>query len=283
MAQSTAASSGEHRGTIGALLKGLQLLDLFSSTQTELSIGQMAASLGVHKSSASRIAATLAGAGYLVVGSAPGYYRLGQRLVALGTLARARNDVTEIVMPSLNALVEATGETGHLAVLRGEDTTTVGVVDGWHTVRMHSYVGKTAPAYVSSMGKALLAGLTSEQVRELISDEDIEPRTEKTVRDVDALERQLQELRETGYGLDDEELEIGLRCIAAPIFAPDGQVDASISISGPSQRVTLEFAEQLAEHVRWHAWRASVARGTTRVPDGWADPPSKPPPALSHL
>jgi len=276
----TAPTTGEQRGTIGALLKGLQILDLYSGAEPELSIGQMATSLGVHKSSASRIAATLASAGYLQPTAVPGTYRLGQRLVALGTLASARSDVTEIVMPHLDALVQATGETGHLAVLQGAATSTVGVVDGWHTVRMHSYVGKTAPAYVSSMGKALLAGLPLERVRALIADDDIQPRTEHTVRDRAALERQLAAIREHGYGLDDEELELGLRCIAAPIFAPDGTVDASISISGPSHRVSLERVEQLAAHVRWHAWRASTARGTTHAPAGWAAPPTEPPAPL---
>lgn len=278
----TTTPAAEQRTTIGALLKGLQILDLFTSGQPELSIGQMAHALHVHKSSASRIAATLASAGYLQQASAPGSYRLGQRLVALGTLAGQRSDITEIVMPHLAALVQTTGETGHLAVLQGSATTTVGVVDGWHTVRMHSYVGKTAPAYVSSMGKALLAGLTGEELHELVPDDAIEARTAHTIRDRAALEQQLAQLRTDGYGLDDEELEIGLRCIAAPVFAPDGTVDASISISGPSQRVTMERVAELAAHVRWHAWQASLARGTTHVADGWAAPPAGPPAPL-HL
>lgn len=267
-----------HRGLVGALQKGMQILDLYSVREPELSIGRMAQELDIHKSSASRLAATLAHSGYLQQSSAPGTYRLGQRLAALGTIAGTHGGVTEAVGPHLAELVHVTGETGHLAALRGADASTLAIVDGWHTVRMHSYVGKTSPAYVSSMGKALLAGLDDEQVDALLGDRDLPAFTPHTIASVRDLKQQLAELRSQGYGLDDEELEIGLRCISAPVFAADGTVDASISISGPTQRVTIERVPELAEHVRWHAWRASVARGATRAPAGWASAPTAPPP-----
>lgn len=271
------SQSGEGRGLIGSLTKGLQVLDLFSAEHRELSIGHMAEQLGIHRSSASRIAATLAMSGYLQQVNAPGTYRLGQRLAALGELAGRPAGLTDIIVPHLERLVEITGETGHLAVLRGPDTSTIAVVDGWHTVRMHSYVGKQAPAYVSSMGKALLAGLPESTLQDLFSAVDLLPRTERTIRTFDELEVDLRRLRERGYGVDDEELEQGLRCVSAPVFSPSGAVDASISISGPTQRITPERIPLIGERVRWHAWQASLARGATRTPEGWTEAPTAQP------
>lgn len=260
---------------VGALKRGLDILDMYTRSRDVVGIGEMAAELGIHKSSASRLAATLAASGYLRPAGSLGSYRLGARIAALGPLAAS--DLTEIapiVMPYLDRLTEITGETGHLAVLDGTDTRTIGIADGWHTVRMHSWVGKESPAYCSSMGKALLAGLSDTEVAALYASGGMVARTANTLATVPALLDNLSTIRSHGFGLDDEELEYGLRCISAPIFTADGRVDASISISGPTQRVTPERVELLERHVRWAAWRASVARGAVAVPAGWAQAPA---------
>ncbi|RKN43995.1 IclR family transcriptional regulator [Streptomyces hoynatensis] len=271
------------QGVVGALRKGLEILDLYSRERQEIGIGEMAEALGIHKSSASRLAATLAGSGYLKTAHAPGTYRLGPRLAALGEIAGSRAGLAEIVMPHLEELVAATGETGHLAVLEGAEASTVGVADGWHTVRMHSWVGKRSPAHCSSMGKALLAGLGPAAVRELLAGAEPARPTANTLHELPRLLDNLESLRSGGFGLDDEELEYGLRCVSAPVFSADGTVDASISISGPTQRITHARVPRIAEHVRWHAWRASQARGAVRVPEGWAPPPAAPPAPLDWL
>ncbi|KAA9154684.1 IclR family transcriptional regulator [Amycolatopsis acidicola] len=263
---------------ITALKRGLDILDMFSAEQRVVGISEIATRLAIHKSSASRLAATLASSGYLVAASA-GNYALGPRLAALGSLAAARQDLTAVVTPFLKDLVEVTGETGHLAVLDGTIAKTVQVVDGWHTVRMHSWVGKLSPAHCSSMGKALLAGLSDAELDELYPDEALPVRTDHTITTREQLRHELTKLRRTGSCLDYEELEVGLRCVAAPVFSPDGTVDASISISGPAQRLTRDRMQFLARLVRWHAWRASLARGVLAVPPGWPAPLAEEPPA----
>lgn len=262
---------------IVALRRGLDILDMFRADRTVIGIGEIARELDIHKSSASRLAATLASAGYLVAASA-GNYTLGPRLAALGSLVGVRQDLAAVVTPLLKELVERTGETGHLAVLDGTTAKTVQVVDGWHTVRMHSWVGKLSPAHCSSMGKALLAGLSEAELDELYPDPAIAERTDHSISTVAQLRRELARIRRSGHSIDNEELEKGLRCVAAPVFSPAAAVDASISISGPAQRLTRERMATLAPLVRWYAWRASVARGAPTVGEGWPSAPTQQPP-----
>jgi DNA-binding IclR family transcriptional regulator len=273
------AGGDKHPGrhTIIALRRGLAILDMFSADRRVVGITEIALELGIHKSSASRLAATLASSGYLVAASA-GHYTLGPRLGALGSLVASRQDLTAVVTPFLRDLVEATGETGHLAVLEGTIAKTVQVVDGWHTVRMHSWVGKRSPAHCSSMGKALLAGLSDAELDELYPDAVLPALTDHTITSAARLRHELARIRRTGHSIDNEELEAELRCVAAPVFSPAGEVDASISISGPAQRLTRDRTAILARLVRWHAWRASIARGVLSLPQGWPLPPEEEPP-----
>ncbi|MBK1789170.1 IclR family transcriptional regulator [Prauserella cavernicola] len=282
MVTESTASEGRtaDRRLVGALLHGLVVLDMFRRDRPTVGIGEMARHLGVHKSSASRIAATLAHAGFLEPGDTVGTYRLGGKLAALGTLASQDLDLERVVVPHLARLTWQTGETGHMAVLEGGNARTVSVTDGWHTVRMHSWAGKIAPAYVSSMGKALLAGLDPAELDGLYSGGELEARTERTVRSVDALVADLTRLRADGFGLDDEELEEGLRCVSAPIVGPEGTVVASISVSGPVQRLSLERVPAIAGHVRCAAAAASRALGGPPVPAGWASVDDVSPEAL---
>jgi DNA-binding IclR family transcriptional regulator len=272
------ASGGDKHGVITALRRGLDILDMFSAERRIVGITDIALELDIHKSSASRLAATLASSGYLVAASA-GNYALGPRLAALGSVAASRQDLSAVVTPFLAELVDVTGETGHLSVLDGTLAKTVQVMDGWHTVRMHSWVGKLSPAHCSSMGKAVLAGLSDAELARRYPEPDLEVRTERTIATLGQLRKELEHIRRTGAALDNEELEAGLRCVAAPVFAPDGTLDAGISISGPAQRLTRDRMAVLARLVRWHAWRASVARGVLAVPAGWPAAPATRPPA----
>lgn len=267
-----------------SLSHGLRILDMYSHERPEISIGEMGLELGLHKSMASRLAATLADAGYLRASSTQGSYRLGGRLRALGNLTGEGFDLVQIVLPHLKQLTEVTGETGHLAVLSGSEARTEAVTDGWHTIRMHSWAGKTSPAYASSMGKMLLAALDDNATRELYADHRFQRTTENSLSGIDALLENMHLIRTCGYGFDDEELEIGMRCISAPVVDSTGAVVASISISAPSQRFLKRRVPEIAQHVMWYAAAASRDLGATlSAPKGWPVPPHNVPPPLSYL
>lgn len=276
-------NDNNNSGRVGALMRGLAVLDMFDRDIRTIGIGEMARALEVHKSSASRIAATLAAAGYLQIADGQGRYRLGHRLVSLGALAEEDSTLERVVVPHLRYLSEVTGETGHLAVLDAANALTIAVTEGWHTVRMHSWVGKTSPAYASSMGKALLAGLNLDQVQSLYPQSKLPKATEKSLGNTADLISSLESIRRDGFALDDEELEIGLRCVAAPILDLNGQVVASISVSGPSQRLSPSAMKQVAKHVLWAAGQASVALGGSSHPTGWPSYPKSPPAPLPFV
>jgi len=264
---------------IGALLHGLEILEMFDRDRTVIGIGEMAQHLRLHRSTTSRLAATLASVGYLEPAGEPGRYRLAGKLAVLGELAASGGDLQRVAVPFLTGLVEQLGETGHLGILEGNEAVTVAVVDGWHSVRMHSWVGKRSPAHCSSMGKALLAGLSADDIDRLYPGGVLEARTAHTITDTGQLKRGLDEVRGQGYAVDWEELEVHLCCVAAPVFGRTGEVVASISVSGPASRIREAAGEAIAPAVRRAAGRISAQLGAPRNVRGWCSPPDGDPTA----
>jgi DNA-binding IclR family transcriptional regulator len=255
---------------VGSLLHGLAILDMFERDRPVISLAEIAEKLGVHRSSASRLAATLAAAGYLQPAGEKGKYRLAGKLAALGALAAADTELRRAALPDLRDLVEQHGETGHLAILDGAEAVTIEVVDGWHTVRMHSWVGKRSPAHCSSMGKSLLAGVSPDQLAAIYPEQSLEVRTSASISRRGDLERRLAEIRAKGYAEDLEELEAGLCCVAAPVFGRAGDVIAGISVSGPVSRINETTIPAIARDVRQTAWQISQRLGAPRHVSGWA-------------
>jgi DNA-binding IclR family transcriptional regulator len=247
---------------VGALLHGLAILDLFSADQRVLTVGEIARRLDMHKSSASRLAATLSTAGYLeTAGAAAGRYRLGSKLLGLAALAADADALPRVATPVLERLVAQCGETGHVAVLDGIEVVTVGVVDGWHSVRMHSTVGKRSPAHATAIGKALLAALPDAEVRRRYGRRALDRRTPNTIRTVAELVAQLGEVRAAGWAADREELEDGLRCIAAPVADHTGAIVGAVGLSGPADRITPAAARRLGRDLKSTAAEVSGALG----------------------
>jgi DNA-binding IclR family transcriptional regulator len=257
-------------GTIGALLHGLAVLDMFTLDHPVVGIAEVARELGVHRSTASRLAATLATAGYLEVAGEQGRYRLAAKLAVLGEVAAAGSDLRGAALPALSDLVSRLGETGHLGILAGTEAVTVAVVDGWQTVRMHSWVGKRSPAHCSSIGKALLAGLAPADFAARYPDRDLPARTPATITSRAELEKCLADVRARGYAEDLEELEPHLCCVAAPVFGRDGAVVASVSVSGPASRLREPSAvASAAAAVRDTGRQISARLGAPRDIPGW--------------
>ena len=275
-AERTVQTAGENvalpprDGIIGALLHGLAVLDMFTQDRPVVAIAEVARELGVHRSTASRLAATLATAGYLEVAGEQGRYRLAAKLAVLGEVAAAGSDLRGAALPALRDLVARLGETGHLGVLEGTEAVTVAVVDGWQTVRMHSWVGKRSPAHCSSIGKVLLAGLRPADLAARYPDRDLPARTPATITSLAALERCLTDVRSRGYAEDLEELEPHLCCVAAPVFGRDATVTASISVSGPASRLRDPAAvAATAAAVRDTARQISARLGAPPDIPGW--------------
>jgi DNA-binding IclR family transcriptional regulator len=248
-------------GARGSLARGVAILGLFRPERRTISVGEMAREIGVHRSTASRLAALLMEHGILEVAQEKGTYRLGRRLIDLGELSARNLDLRETVVPLLQRAVDELGDTAHIGVLEADFVQTVAVVDGWQTIRMHASIGKRSPAHASSLGKAILAAQSAEAVGKILVDNPLRQSTANTIRDRKELYRQLEEIRVLGYSIDREELELGLVCIGAPIFGRSRKVIAAISISGPTARMDHIYIERVARWVRWTAFVASQSLG----------------------
>jgi DNA-binding IclR family transcriptional regulator len=148
---------------------------------------------------------------------------------------------TDYAKPELRRLSDEVGETCHLAVLDDGMVLYVDKAESSRSLRMPSQVGRRLHAHCTALGKVLLAYLSSEQLDRVIEQHGLPRMTSHTITDPVALRVELAQIREHGFSMDDEELEDGLRCIAAPIRRYDGTVIASLSLAGPMQRIPNEL------------------------------------------
>jgi IclR family acetate operon transcriptional repressor len=209
----------------GAVTRALRVLEALGPGTRKLA--EIAEAAGVTRTNAHRILGVLTDAGYVQpVGG--GSYRLAPRSAALGAalgLAAPRG-----VGEALRELGEKVGATVHLALRSGSQAVYVHKIDGPGPVRMASSVGMHIPLHCTAIGKAVLAAMGEDQVRELIADTGLPVRTANTLTDVAALGAALAEVRARGYAVDDEENEVGIRCLGMAL-SRDGVPGGGISIS----------------------------------------------------
>ena len=204
-------------------------------------LGDLAATLGTHKSTVLRILQTLEARGF-VRREETGAYRLGLRMLELGATALEDLDLRSAARDGLEKLAGAIGETVHLALLDRGSVVYLDKVESTHPVRMYSRVGATAPAHCTGVGKVLLAYTPYDAWPELT----LTRFTPDTITDVGALQAAGDAIRARGWGTDEREHEDSIRCIAAPVFDTRGNVAAAISVSAPAVRLS---AEDLAGHI----------------------------------
>jgi len=228
---------------IQSLARGLKILELLGQVQDGVSITELAACLGVDKASASRLVATLARYGYAEKDEQTRRYHLGPQVVSLSRSVLARLPLREAAKPFLCQLMESTGECAHLAVPAQGKVLYIDQVESPATLRVNAQVGTLNPLHCTALGKALLA------FGDLELPPTLESFTLHTLTDPGRLRKNLEQVRTQGYAVDDEEFDIGVRCIAVPVFDFRGKVVGSIGISGPATRVTPERLPELAMRV----------------------------------
>jgi DNA-binding IclR family transcriptional regulator len=248
-------------GKLGALRHGLAVFDMFDAGRQTVTVAEIGRHLGIHKSTASRIAQNLVLSGYLVPATnAPGF-RLSGKFARLGAIAAVDATITTVSAEHVKALVDDVGETCHVAVLEGRETVTVVLVDGTYAVRMHSCVGKRNDAHTTAAGKVLLAGLEGSTLDMLYPDRALKQVTQQTIGSKAELKEQLAIVRRHGYAYDDEELEPGLRCVAAPIADHSGRVVAALTIACAASRLGESRVDHYVDKVKECALRISLSLG----------------------
>ncbi len=244
---------------IKVLEKALAVLELFDEPGKELTVTEIGERLGIHKTTAFRIAAVLDGSNYLEKAPGSMRYRLGYKIFHLGSLVEGSAELKRRARPILEELKQECDETVHLVVLSKGEALYLDKIEGRKTVRVVSRVGMTLPAHCSGVGKVLLAHLPDEQVESIVQAKGLKRFTPNTITDRRALRAELLRIRERGYALDDEEIEIGLKCVATPIEDASGTVIGALSISGPAFRFEGKEAERLIAQALRAATRVSGA------------------------
>ncbi|MGY1722708.1 IclR family transcriptional regulator [Blastococcus sp. SYSU DS0533] len=208
----------------------------------------LGAELGVHKSTASRLLATLEAHGLVEQRGERGTYRLGFGLVRLAGASAAQLDLSRLGREACERLAAELDETVNLAVLDGDSAVNISQVQGSASVGVLNWVGRRTPLHATSSGKVLLAFGTA-AARAALPATSLERYTPSTITDVALLDEVLAGVRERGWAATEGELELGLNAVAAPVCAPDGRLVAALSVSAPSYRLPRDRFGDVAERL----------------------------------
>lgn len=225
---------------IQSIERAADILELFLSVGPELSVKEISERTGLSKSTIHGIIKTLEYRGFLQQNSENLKYNLGMKLFELGNAVSNQLNIGKIARTVLRELVEELKETVHLVILDRDEAIYIEKVEGPHSLSMYSRVGKKAPFHCTGVGKAILAFQPEEEIERLLDLAELTPFTVKTLTDKKQIIEHLKKVKQQGYAIDDEEIELGLRCVAAPIFNHQGKVIASISCAAPITRFSDE-------------------------------------------
>lgn len=247
---------------IRSVVKAFQALRLLGEAAGDMGVVELSRRLQVHKSTASRLLATLERHGFVSRNSMNEKFGLGLALVSLAGTALQRLDIRTLAREYLKRLAAATLETVNLAILDGDQVVNIEKLPSPHYIRDIGWVGRRSPLHCTATGKALVADWSREERQRLVG-----PRlvsyTPHTICTWAALERELAQVRKQGYAVGREELEPGLVAVSAPVRGPQQHVVAAVSVSGPSFRLTRQVLQQCAREVVDTAAEISRALGAS--------------------
>ena len=243
--------------------RALNILEIMAAVGTPITVTEVAGKVKLKISTVHRLLSTLMHRGY-VEQEDDNKYRLGLKLMEIGNAVIYYFDIRSVARPYLVELMGRCNETVNLAILDGADVVYIDQVESKNLiiVKMLAQVGNRGPAYCASSGKALLAFLPPEKLEETLPRLDLVKYTNETISDLNDLRKELKRVREDGYAVDWGEREEHVRCVAAPIFNYENRVVASVSISGPSTRITTYYMKnELVHLIRETAKRISKKMG----------------------
>ncbi len=248
---------------VQSLDRALDVLEALAAGDDDVGLSQITERTGLPLGTAHRLLSSLVARGYAAQDRETRLYGPGPKLLEVAARAAAsrRFGLNRIARPCLRDLTGATDETSNLLVLQGDEGVYSEQVASPRLVRMFTEVGQRVPLYCTGGGKAILSGFPEEQLEAYLARTTLRSFTPKTIATPEGLRRELAEAHLHGFALDDEEREVGVCCIAAPIFDRQGRCVAALSISGPTTRMSRERALSLGPLVRQAANTCSAQLG----------------------
>lgn len=252
----------QDRQVLSSVTNAARLLKQFSARDREFGVSELARRLGLGKSTVHRLLVTLAEQDLVEQDEFTGKYRLGLAIYDLGAAVATGLDLHEAIMPSMEQLRAATGETVQVAVLDGRQVVYIERLDSPNTLRLFLEVGRRNWAHCTGTGKVLLAYQSEFELEAILDGWRLPAVTPLTITDQHKLREALKEIRRQGYAHNLGESELGVLSVSGPIRDASGGVRAAISVAGPQQRmeplldkITLAVMEMAAQASRRLGWR----------------------------
>lgn len=230
---------------IASLEKGIKILELLAQ-HGELSVSETARLMDTNRAGSHRFIATLKDLGY-VEKNQNNNYQPTLKIMRLATKVANRFEIRKIARPYMHKLSMLYKETINLGLLKNHEIVHIDKIDSLEVLRMDSALGDKAPAFCTGLGKSTLAFLSQHELEYYFKNVELKQFAPNSITDKEELKTELSHIREKGYAIDDEEMVIGLRCIAAPIFDHNSYPAYSMSVSGPAMRLSHRDLEKIKE------------------------------------
>jgi len=244
-----------------AVERALAMLEVVAQEPDGLSNAEISRKLKIPKSSASYILRTLETRNYLTRDEESGKYRVGLKILSLSRGALSGLDVRGVALPIMRHLSQQTGLTCHLAILDGPDAVYIEKVEPEGFIRMDTWVGRRMRVHATSVGKTLVAHIPQDRLQQILRQSGMEKRTPKTITTMPRLLEELEKIRGQGYAVDDEENNLGARCVGAPVFNDRGSIEAALGLSGTTQQVSPQTMPRILEALKDAARHISMGMG----------------------
>lgn len=235
--------------TIGSVLKAVEILEELAKSDDGLGVTEISNRLNYGVSATYHLLNTLKQCNMIEQDKKTKKYRIGFALFRISGMAKRQNVLVNLAQPYLDKLRELAGETSNLVILDGTDIVYIAQSESTKLVKMFTQLGAKVPIYCTGGGKVLLA-YQSDRMQDLIlSRINFEKYTKNTITSQEELRKELEVIKQRGYGFDNEEKEEGVTCVAAPVFDCYGEAIASISISGPTYRIKEKQISSIIKNV----------------------------------
>jgi len=235
--------------TVQSIDRAFEILETLAIEREGLGVTEIGKKVGLHKSTVHRILNTMAERGYIEQNQDTGAYRLGLKFIELCSLYLNNVELKTEAQLYLRNLSALTGQPVHLATLVDGAAVYIDKIEQYNNIRMYSAIGKRIPLHCTAVGKALLSDKSPEYIRKLLDQNQLTSFTPNTLTDLDQILEEINRVKELGWAKDDEEHEVGIRCIAAPIYDYRRRIIAAVSTSGNKNIISSDKDEEIAQYV----------------------------------
>ncbi|HEX7714260.1 MAG TPA: IclR family transcriptional regulator [Bacillota bacterium] len=236
--------------SVQVLERCFAIMEAIAANQGEASLATLGKSLSIPHSTIHRILASLIKLGYVEQNQENGYYQLGLKILSLSNTILEKLDLRRVSKAFLEELMQRTGETANLVVLDGDEVVYIEKVESHASVRVFSLIGRRAPVHVTGAGKILLSEMAQPDIIDILQRKGMPKMTSHSITSLSKFLDELALVRKQEFAMDNEECELGARCIAAPVRNHLGRIIASISVSAPVSRFSLERVKELTPVVK---------------------------------